>query len=48
MEKLPYGKYSKEFRLEAVRLMTEGGLSAGEAAKRLRENWKRSGQPTGH
>lgn len=48
MEKLPYGKYSKEFRLEAVRLVTEGGLSAGEVAKRLSlpkttlENWVRA------
>jgi transposase len=47
MKKAPYGKYTKEFRLEAVRLVTEGGLSAGEAALRLPlpksslENWLR-------
>ncbi|MFO7707590.1 MAG: transposase, partial [Desulfobacterales bacterium] len=35
MEKVPYSRYTKEFRLEAVRLITEGGLSAGEAAMRL-------------
>jgi hypothetical protein len=34
MEKLPHSKYTKEFCLEAVRLVTEGGLSAGEAASR--------------
>ena len=28
MEKVPYSKYTKELRLEAVRLVTEGGLSA--------------------
>ena len=27
MERLPHGKYTKELRLEAVRLVTEGGLS---------------------
>ena len=27
MEKVPYSKYTKELRLEAVRLVTEGGLS---------------------
>jgi transposase len=48
MEKVPYSKYTKEFRLEAVRLVTEGGLSAGEAAMRLSlpkstlENWLRA------
>ena len=48
MEKVPYSKYTKEFRLEAVRLITEGGLSAGEAAMRLSlpkstlENWLRA------
>ena len=25
MEKVPYSKYTKELRLEAVRLVTEGG-----------------------
>jgi len=48
MEKVPYGKYSKELRLEAVKLVTEGGLSAGEASTRLSipkstlENWVRA------
>ncbi len=48
MEKVPYSKYTKEVRLEAVRLVTEGGLSAGEAAMRLSlpkstlENWLRA------
>lgn len=35
MEKIPYGRYTKEFREEAARLVTEGGLSSGEAAKWL-------------
>jgi len=35
MEKLPYGKYTKEFRLEAVKLVTDGGLSIPEAGRRL-------------
>jgi transposase len=48
MQKVSYSKYTKEFRLEAVRLATEGGLSAGEAATRLSlpkstlENWVRA------
>jgi transposase len=48
MEKVPYSKYTKEFRLEAVRLVTESGLSSGEAAPRLSlpkstlENWVRA------
>ena len=48
MEKVPYSKYTKEFRLEAVRLVTEGSLSTGEAAMRLSlpkstlENWQRA------
>ena len=33
--KIPYGAYSKEFREDAVRLVMEGGLSAGVAADRL-------------
>ena len=47
MEKVPYSKYIREFRLEAVRLVTEGGLSSVEAATRLSlanftmENWVR-------
>jgi hypothetical protein len=32
MERLPHGKYTKELRLEAVRLVTEGGLSVQEAS----------------
>jgi transposase len=35
MHRLPYGKYTKEFREEAVKLVIEGGLSTPEAAKRL-------------
>jgi len=48
MEKVPYSKYTKELRLEAVRLVTEGGLSSGEVATRLSlpkstlENWVRA------
>jgi transposase len=32
---IPQGRYTKEFRLEAVKLVMEGGLSWGEAARRL-------------
>lgn len=35
MSKVPYGKYSKELREEAVRLMTEENLTAGSASKTL-------------
>jgi transposase len=48
MEKIPYSKYTKELRQEAVRLVTEGGLSVGEASMRLSlpkstlENWLRA------
>lgn len=35
MERIPYGKYTKEFRQEAVKLVTEGGLSIPEAGRRL-------------
>ena len=35
MEKIPHGRYTKEFREEAARLVLEDGLSSGEAAKRL-------------
>jgi len=47
MERIPRAKYTKEFRLEAVKLVVEGGLSAGEASRRLGlpsttlENWVR-------
>ena len=35
MERIPNRKYTKEFREEAVKLITEGGLSITEAGKRL-------------
>ena len=35
MKRAPYGKYTKEFRLEAVKLVTEEGLSVHETSKRL-------------
>jgi transposase len=35
MVKVPYGRYTKEFREEATCLVLEHGMSAGEAAKRL-------------
>ena len=35
MKRIPYGKYTKEFRLEAVRLITEAELSIPEAGRRL-------------
>jgi len=35
MKRVPYGKYSKEFRLEAVKLVTEEELSIPEAGRRL-------------
>jgi putative transposase len=35
MERLPYGKYTKEFRQEAVKLVVEGGLSIPEVGRRL-------------
>ena len=35
MKRIPYGKYTKEFRLEAVKLVTDGGLSILEASRRL-------------
>ena len=48
MEKIPQGRYTKEFREEAAGLVLEGGLSAGEAAQRLSlpkstlESWVRA------
>lgn len=48
MERIPNGRYTTEFRLEAVKLVKEGDLSAGEVAKRLSipkstmENWVRA------
>ncbi len=35
MERLPYGRYTKEFRQEAVKQVVEEGLSVHEAANRL-------------
>ena len=35
MKGIPYGKYTKEFRLEAVKLVTDGGLSIPEAGRRI-------------
>lgn len=35
MERIPYGKYTKEFRQEAVKLVTNEGLSIPEAGRRL-------------
>lgn len=35
MERLPYGRYTKEFRQEAVKQVVEEGLSVHEAGKRL-------------
>lgn len=35
MERIPNGKYTKEFRVESVKLVTEGGLSVPEAGRRL-------------
>ena len=35
MERISYGKNTKEFREEAVKLVVEGGLSVMEAGRRL-------------
>ena len=35
MKRVPYGKYTKEFRLEAVKLVIDGELSILEASRRL-------------
>jgi transposase len=35
LERIPQGKYTKEFRQEAVKLVKEDGLSWKEAARRL-------------
>ncbi|MBF8268267.1 MAG: transposase family protein [Dehalococcoidia bacterium] len=35
MQGVPYGRYTKELREEAVKLVTEGKLSLNEAARRL-------------
>jgi transposase len=48
MEKVPNGRYSKEFREEAVKMVTQGGCSAYEVSRRLGlpkstlENWVRA------
>jgi transposase len=48
MQKVPNGRYTKEFRAEAVKLVTEGGFTAYEASRRLSvpkstlENWVRA------
>jgi transposase-like protein len=47
MERIPYGKYTKEFRQEAVQLVIREELSIPEAARRLNlptntlDNWMR-------
>ncbi|MDQ5988497.1 MAG: hypothetical protein CSYNP_04257 [Syntrophus sp. SKADARSKE-3] len=47
MERIPNGRYTKEFRQEAVQMATDGGLSVLEISKRLSlpkstlENWIR-------
>jgi transposase len=47
MERIPNGRYTKEFREEAVRMVTEGGLSVLEVSSRLSlpkstlERWRR-------
>ncbi|KWT88139.1 putative IS3/IS911 transposase family protein [Candidatus Magnetominusculus xianensis] len=35
MERIPNGKYTKEFREEAAKLVIDGGLSIPEVGKRL-------------
>ena len=35
MERVPQGRYTKEFREEAVKMFTDGGLSVLEISKRL-------------
>lgn len=35
MERLPRGVYTKEFREEAVKIITEGGITLPEAGRRL-------------
>ncbi|MBE0584363.1 MAG: transposase [Desulfofustis sp.] len=48
MEKIPHGRYTKEFREKAAGLVLEDGPSAGEAAQRLSlpkstlESWVRA------
>jgi transposase len=35
MERVPHGRYTKEFREEAVKMVTDGGLSVVDISKRL-------------
>jgi len=35
MKKVPNGRYTQEFRAEAVKLVIEGGFSAYETLRRL-------------
>ena len=35
IERIPNGRYTKEFREEAVRMVTDGGLSVLEVSSRL-------------
>jgi transposase-like protein len=48
MERLPRGRYTKEFKEEAVRLASEGRLAVSEVARRLLipkntlDNWLRA------
>jgi transposase len=35
MKGIPQGRYTKEFREEAVKMVTEGNISLPEAARRL-------------
>jgi transposase len=50
---MPRKTYSRDFKLQALRLMTDQGLSVAEAARRLglRENllrnWKKAAQQQG-
>ena len=51
MERIPQGRYTKEFREEAVKLVTEEKLSVPEAARRLSlptidfGNWVKAQEP---
>ena len=35
MKRIPHGRYTKEFRTEAVKLITDQGYSVAEASRRL-------------
>lgn len=35
MQGIPHGRYTKEFREEAVKMILEGGMTVPEAARRL-------------